>query len=387
MNPRLIAACIAAPLVLVLGGVALAVPLPFASYSPGPTFNILGKDPNGAQVVQVDGHKAYYGTGGQLRFTTVEASGDGDKLSLGEALSRWFDHDDAVLPYDYVHPKQPPGSETEKQQGAVEMVTSQDFAKAAALHELGYQVRPVITVRAVSPGTPADGKLEVGDILKAIDGKPITSLEQVVDTIKKVGTHRLTITVVRDDKPLRVPLTPQKTPDGPRVGITQGVGYAYPFEIDLHVDPNVGGPSAGLMFSLAIYDTLTPGSMTNGKPIAGTGTINPDGSVGPIGGIQQKIPAALHDGAKLFLVPADNCADAAGADHGDMRMVKVTTMDSAVTSIEAWAKNPDVKLPTCGSASTRPGTGSPRRSTRRGRTTTSPGCASGPPSSRDSWTR
>ena len=105
MSQRLIAVCIAGPLALILGGVALAVPLPYASYSPGPTFDMLGKDANRAEVIQVDGHKAYYDKG-QLRFTTVIASSNGQKLTLGDALSRWLDPDKAVVPYDVVHPPQ-----------------------------------------------------------------------------------------------------------------------------------------------------------------------------------------------------------------------------------------------------------------------------------------
>ena len=115
----------------------------------------------------------------------------------------------------------------------------------------------------------------------------------------------------------------------------------------VNIDPDIGGPSAGLMFSLAIYDTLTPGSLTGDQVVAGTGTIKDDGSVGPIGGIQQKIVSARDDGASLFLVPPDNCDDALGAPNEDMRLVRADTMHDAVTSIEAWVKNPDASLPTC----------------------------------------
>jgi PDZ domain-containing protein len=105
------------------------------------------------------------------------------------------------------------------------------------------------------------------------------------------------------------------------------------------------------MFSLGIYDTLTPGSLTGGETVAGTGTIDASGKVGPIGGIQQKIAAADAAGAELFLVPPDNCKDAVGAQNGDMRLVRAPTMHSAVESIEAWVKNPDVDLPSCKGAS------------------------------------
>jgi Lon-like protease len=101
------------------------------------------------------------------------------------------------------------------------------------------------------------------------------------------------------------------------------------------------------MMSLAIYDTLTPGSLTGGADIAGTGTITPAGKVGPIGGIQQKIAAARDAGAELFLVPADNCDGIGGVDPGDMRLAKATTMDGAVKTLDDWVADPDAVLPSC----------------------------------------
>lgn len=351
MHQRLIAAFVAAPLVLVLGGLALAVPLPFASFSPGPTFDILGRDSNQAHLVQVDGHRTYYDTGGQLRFTTVRETSEGDRLSLGEALSRWFDSSDAVLPYDYVHPPAVSASD-EKQQGAAEMLTSQDYAKAVALRELGYQVPAVLKVAEVSPGTPAASKLEVGDELLAIDGKRLTGTNEgaqlLVDTITRVGTHPLTLTIGRDGKRQQVRITPAKTSKGPKIGIAPAIGYHYPFEIELHVDPAISGPSAGLMFSLAIYDTLTPGSLTDGAIVAGTGQLEPDGRVDPIGGIAQKIAASQAAGAQLFLVPQGNCSDVTQLHPAGMRLVKVTTAEQALTTVKTWAADHNATLPSCG---------------------------------------
>jgi PDZ domain-containing protein len=102
------------------------------------------------------------------------------------------------------------------------------------------------------------------------------------------------------------------------------------------------------MFSLGIYDTLTKGSLTDGRTIAGTGTIDAAGVVGPIGGIQQKIVGARDAGAELFLVPPDNCDEAVEAPNGDMRLVEAPTTHSALDSIKKWVADPDAKLPTCG---------------------------------------
>ena len=346
MNQRLIAVCLAAPLVLILGGIAAVVPLPYASYSPGPTFNILGKDSDNAEVVQVDGHQAYYDKG-QLRFTTVIASSYGEKLSLGAALSRWIDPHKAVVPYDVVHPTNQTAAD-EKAEGAVQMTTSQDVAKAIALKELGYDIPTAIQVALVDDNGPAKGKLLVRDVFKEVDGQPVSSADQIVKAVTKDAADGSTVEfkILRDKRELTVRIKPTEIDGKPRVGISLGQGYQFPFDITLRVDPTVGGPSAGLMFSLAIYDTLTPGSLTGGATVAGTGELETDGSVGPIGGIQQKIAGAEDAGADLFFVPKGNCADVKGLDP-DLRLVKATTMHEARVALEKWAGDHDAKLPTC----------------------------------------
>ncbi|WP_182380089.1 PDZ domain-containing protein [Nocardioides sp. WS12] len=345
MTQRLIAVCIAGPLVLILGGVALAVPLPFASYSPGPTFDVLGKDADEAELVQVDGHKAYYDDG-QIRFTTVVASSNGQKLSLGDAMSRWLDRDKAILPYDVVHPPDQ-SAEDEEAEGAIQMTTSQDVAKAIALKELGTDVPTAVQVAAVSEGGPAEGKLLVHDIFQEVDGTPITTGDDVVKAVRKhTDTSNVEFKILRDGRELNVRVKPKIEEGTPRVGVSVGLGYDFPFKITLRVDPSVGGPSAGLMFSLAIYDTLTPGSLTGGEIIAGTGELQPDGTVGPIGGIEQKIAGAQEAGAKLFFVPKANCPDVKDLDP-DLRLVKATTMHEARLALEKWAGDHDAKLPTC----------------------------------------
>jgi Lon-like protease len=131
-----------------------------------------------------------------------------------------------------------------------------------------------------------------------------------------------------------VDVTPEEVDGDLRIGITPGVGFDFPFEVSVDIADNIGGPSAGLMMSLAIYDTLTPGSLTGGADIAGTGTITPAGKVGPIGGIQQKIAAARDAGAELFLVPADNCADALAAPQPGLTLARVSDLDQALTALE-----------------------------------------------------
>jgi Lon-like protease len=348
MSQRTLAGLIAVPLVVALLLVAWLSPLPYVVYRPGLTLNVLG-DSDGQPIVQVEGHQTYR-DGGQLRMTTVSVTRAETKVRLPELLAAWVSKKDAVYPWDAVYTKGTTDQQSE-QEGAVQMTTSQDTATAIALKEMGTTVPEVVKIADVSKGSPADGVLQADDIVKTVDGLAVTTknTDDAITRIQKTpqgGTVEMT--VERDGKDRDVSVKPQKGDDGvQRIGVTLGVDYDFPFDVKINISDSIGGPSAGLMFSLAIYDTLTPGSLTGGQKIAGTGEIETDGSVGPIGGIAQKIPAAERDGAKLFLVPKDNCDEALGADKGDVRLVKVTTMHDALTSVQAWVKDHDAKLPSC----------------------------------------
>ncbi len=228
------------------------------------------------------------------------------------------------------------------------MTSSQDAATAVALEELGYDVTEAV-VAGVGKGTPADGKLETDDVILAIDGTEVANGDDVVDAVTGAQAGQpIEFTIKRDKKKSTVSVTPAEVDGKPQIGIQIGTRTTdFPFDVTVGIDPSIGGPSAGLMFSLGIYDTLTPGSMTDGETIAGTGTMDASGNVGPIGGIQQKIVGARDAGAELFMVPPDNCDEAVGAPNGDMRLVEAPTMHSARESIEAWAKDHDADLPTC----------------------------------------
>jgi len=352
MTQRTLAALIALLTVLVLVILAWVVPMSYSIYQPGVTLNVLGdKSPDGKPIIQVSGHPVYRDDG-QLRMTTVSVTRRDTRLGLWDLLGAWFDRDAAVYPRSAVYPDSTGNEQTDATEGAVQMASSQDVATAVALKQLGTPVVQMLEIVAVVPNSPADGQLKPHDLLEKVNGVAVSSPDAAVKAIQQTAAGKqIRLTVLREGKETAVAFTPGTKDGKPYLGISVGMGYKFPFDVSVDIDPAIGGPSAGLMFSLGIYDTLTPGSLTGGKPIAGTGEINPDGTVAPIGGIQQKIPAAKAAGAKLFLVPADNCTDAVGADNGSMRLVKVTTMASAVQSIETWAKNPDAKLPTCGSAS------------------------------------
>lgn len=348
MSQRTLAGILALPLVVGLWLTAAFVPLPYVTYSPGVVVDVLGEsDGNGdGEIVQVEGEKTYRDDG-ELLLTTVYVTRPGTRVNLFEVMAAWLDRDKAVLPYEAVYAPSQTREQVE-QEGAVQMASSQDVAVAVALERLGRDVGQHVEVLQVAEGMPADGVLEVGDVLTEVDGRAISSPQDVVDAVEAADEGApITFVVRRDGEERTVEVTPTEVDGNPRVGITPGAGYDFPFEVDVEVDSAIGGPSAGLLFGLGVYDTLTPGSLTDGATVAGTGTLAPDGSVGPIGGVAQKIAASREAGAELFLVPAGNCDEARGARNGDMRLVRVENFDDAVNSIETWVDDPDASLPTC----------------------------------------
>ncbi len=345
MTQRTLAGILAVPLLVALWAVALTSGLPYVTYQPGVTVDVLGSD-DGKEIVQVSGHKTYRDKG-QLRMTTVYVTRPQSTVNVFEATSAWLSRDDAVIPYDAVYAPDET-QEDSKTESAVAMVSSQDSAVAAALTELGYDVTPVTEVLNVSEGLPAAGKLEVRDVLLKIGSTTITSADDVVTAVRAAPVGKpLPFVVRRGEKERTVDVTPEKIGGQNRIGITPGPGFDFPFQVSVNIDPTIGGPSAGLLFSLGIYDTLTPGSLTGDEIVAGTGTIDDAGKVGPIGGIPQKIAASREAGAKLFLVPVDNCKEADRAPRGDMRLAVVSTMHEAVQAIETWTADHGAPLPTC----------------------------------------
>ncbi|WP_151083005.1 PDZ domain-containing protein [Nocardioides cynanchi] len=349
MTQRTLAALLAVPLFVALGLYIAISPLPYVTYAPGLTVNVLGDNGN-KPIITVQGHRTYRDSG-ELRMTTVSVTERNAKLDLFTLLRTWASRDDAIYPYAIQYGDS--GSQQQDaQQGQVEMVTSQDSAVAAALTQLGINIHAGIEIVGVTPGMPADGQLQVRDILRSVAGHPVGPKTDVGALLQAVpaGTP-VPIVVDRNGHRVRVSITPTTKAGHQVVGITLQVGYTFPFKVSVAIPDNIGGPSAGLMFALSIYDTLTPGSLTGGQVVAGTGTITADGTVGEIGGIQQKIAGARQDGAHLFLVPPANCADALGGDNGSMRLVKAPTLSKAISEVQAWSANHDAPLPSCGASS------------------------------------
>ncbi|MEO5652005.1 MAG: PDZ domain-containing protein [Marmoricola sp.] len=350
MKRRTWAGVIAFFLVVVFTVVAAREPVPFVTFAPGPTVNVLGKF-DGKPIIEVSGRETYLDKGG-LRLVTVVPSGAERKVSLAELVSAWVDPNRAVYPYEAIYqPKDTRASV--RRESSVQMVSSQDNAVAAALGALGVKYQTAVKIAEVEDGGPAAGKLEVGDLVLAVDGDKVRTLEQLTAKIRPqpVGSD-LTLQVRRDGKVLQEELTTTGSPTDAKasaIKVQIAPSYEFPINVDLNISENIGGPSGGLMFALGIYDVLTPGSLTGGKTIAGTGEIDAAGTVGEIGGIQQKLVGAQDDGAKLFLVPAANCADAldGNSDPDKMRLVKVTNLSDAITEVQAWVKDPNAELTRC----------------------------------------
>lgn len=338
--------------------VSVLMKVPYTEMSPGPTSDTLGVQDHGeTPVISITGHETYPTTG-HLNMTTVQVTGAKYEPSLVSAVVGWLRSDVLVVPHDVVYPKGQTDQQAQ-QQNAEEFASSEDSAKTAALTQLHIPVATEVIVQSVVLGGPSENKLHAGDQIVAVDGTPITGEEQVAQQVTK---HKPGETVVftvvphGKDSPtpaaadeVKVPITTGRAEGSDRaiVGIGPGVTHTYPFKIDIGLQ-DVGGPSAGLMFSLGIVDKLTPTDITGGKFFAGTGTISDDGKVGPIGGIAMKLIAARDKGAEYFFTPADNCAEAAKSTPSGLRLIKVDTLDGALKALDQVRAGQAAALPSCG---------------------------------------
>ena len=337
------------------------IPVPYSEMSPGPTVNTLGNH-EGEPVLQISGRKTY-AADGHLNMTTVRVTSADYRMNLVEAVYGWLAHDSKVVPHDTLYPDGKT-EEQSTQENAEEFSQSQESAKVAALKELGIPVQSWVIVSTVVKGSPAQGRLHAGDVIKAVDS---TAVKQPADVAKLVTKHQpgqkvdFTIVPAKEQaaaekknatatKTRNITITTTASDDSGKkraiVGISAGTDHTFPFTIDIKL-ADVGGPSAGLMFALGIYDKLTPGNLTGGKFVAGTGTIDDSGKVGPIGGIEMKTVGARNKGAQYFLTPAENCAAAAKDTPSGLTLVKVNTIDDALGALKDLRTGKTADLPKC----------------------------------------
>ncbi|GGK65455.1 PDZ domain-containing protein [Ornithinimicrobium pekingense] len=320
-------------------------------YLPGPLYDTLGTLDD-EPVVSVDEDLDTYPTEGSLYFTTVRLDGGpGEEVTAWEWLRAGLDPSRSVYPREQVFPPDVTAEQVREQNSEL-MRHSQDDAAVVGLRAAGIEVPEDIVVAQVIADAPADGVLHVDDQIVRVEGEAVTDTETVRSRLQAVEPgESAAITVLREGEELEIDVPTKRDEETGRtvVGVYLAPRYDMPYEVEVQAG-NVGGPSAGLMFSLAVYDTLTPGALTGGASIAGTGTISGQGAVGPISGVQQKMFASGQAGADLFLAPVANCDEVVGAEPRGLAVVPVATFDEALGYVEQVAaaqdgSSPD--LPTC----------------------------------------
>jgi PDZ domain-containing protein len=344
LSRRLRALIVAAVLFVVFFLLAITMPVPYVILSPGPTYNTLGTDQSGRPIIVIKGIKARKTTG-HLNMTTVGVNPN--PINAFAAIKGWLESNQVVVPRSAVYP---PGESVQQtnRQNAADFVSSQDNAITAAECQLGYPKRFGV-VGVLSDGA-AHAVLQPADVIVSLDGARADTPARLTALLAKrpPGTT-VTLRIIRAGQPHTVSVKLGPPPPGRReggsLGITVGRICAAPFTVDLGLANQIGGPSAGLMFALGIIDEVGKTDLTGGKFIAGTGTIDSDGAVGPIGGIALKMIAARDKGATVFLAPAGNCPDVVNATPAGLHVVKVSTLRGAVRDLLRIKKGEPV--PSC----------------------------------------
>lgn len=324
-------------------GTDIRLTVPYAAEGPGPTFDTLGVV-DGEPVVDIEGAQTQ-DTGGQLNMTTVSVR---TNMTLGQALGRWIATDDTIVPVEQILPPDLDEDQV-REYNQQAFVASEASATVAAMHYLG---RPTtVVVHDVVDGAASADILQPGDRITAIAGRDVSTPNEVQDIVRaKQPGETIEVTVERGDSERTELTEPIELGENPHekgqamLGILMTSEPAGGVTVNYNLN-DVGGPSAGMMFSLAVIDKLTPGALNGGTFVAGTGTINEAGEVGAIGGIEHKIRGAEDAGAELFLAPAGNCDAVKRARTDHMTVAKVETLTDAVQAMEDFAAGRDV--PAC----------------------------------------
>jgi PDZ domain-containing protein len=306
------------------------LPIPYYSEGPGPARDVLPR------ITFQD--RPRYDSTGHLDLTTVRYL----QLTPLSTLRAWLDDTQTIVRRDVVYPPNVPTSVTD-QRGVSQMDQSKIAATAVVLRKLGIYPKDHgdgALIEGVAETCPADGELFPGDVITAIDGTPVRDARQasrLFDRISKDEALHFALDV--DGQTEHATFT--RAPCGPNGEKLVGISMidAFPFDVSFSSE-DIGGPSAGLMWALGLYDLLTPEDLTAGRTIAGTGAIGADGRVYPIGGIADKVVAAERAGASIFLAPKRNMADLEGVDTGDMQVIPVGTFDDAVKALQQGAPSP-----------------------------------------------
>lgn len=348
LSPKTRTTAIGGTIALLLAAISAFAPVDYVALGQGSTVDTLGAA-DGQPVIsitaragqqlpaQVEAALAERYPNSHLNMTTVSVT---DKVTAFGALIMWLSGDFSLVPRDEVYP--PNKSEQQVEQENAQMFAdSQSAAEIAALRYLGYPARTF--VGNIAADSPSKGLLDPQDQIVAVDGKPVSTFKSLTELMggTKPG-QTVTVTVLREDTehPVQVVLgSSQQLPDRGYLGIVPQERPVAPFSVHISL-AGIGGPSAGLMFTLGIIDRLTPGDLTSGHYIAGTGEIHPQdpaapAAVGAIGGIVLKMAAARAAGATVFFVPKDNCQEALTQIPKGLQLVQVATLNDAMDALTA----------------------------------------------------
>ena len=334
--------------IFVLATVGLIVlPTPYVIEQPGPVVNVLGTHQT-QKVISVDDAQTYP-TKGALDLLTVSVVGSREHTpSWPELFMAWLDPQKTIVPIDEIYPANQTVQQNDAESQAM-MEQSQQDAIYVVLTKLGYKIPTHVYVSEVKKNAPSSKRLVAGDYVEAINGQAPGTIDGLRALVNKYGDKALDVTVSRADKTLHYSILPTLDAETQKLMLGIFVGYKYDFPVKVNLQlSDIGGPSGGTMFALGIYDRLTPGALTGGEHIAGTGTIDASGEVGPIGGIQQKMFGAKNAGAKYFLAPAENCNEVVGHVPAGLQLFKISTFDQALSIVDAIGKHQDLsKFATC----------------------------------------
>lgn len=333
-------------LFVVLAALLVLLPVPFVTWRPGATTDVLGERA-GQPVVEIEGIETFKPTG-RLLMTTVSASRVDASVSLPESFIAYFGKSSEVMPRDVVFPPDRTGDQVREEQ-VVQMDSSRTNASVAAMRAAGQQVTELPMVTSVTLTGPAVDKLKPGDLIESVDGGAVANRDDVVAAVRKRSVGEpVVFRVIRDGARETVSVvTAADSNSRPVVGISVGQGFQYAPQVTFNLDSNVVGPSAGLVFALAIYDKVSGGDLLGDATVAGTGAIDPTGSVSAIGGVRAKIAGAGAAGASIFLLPQANCADL-GKVSTNMQIIPVASLRDAIAALQLIKEGQrPMEVPSC----------------------------------------
>lgn len=308
--------------------ITLALPLPYVIFRPGTPSDVLGKMITvPSEFEELD--RAGRSDDGQLFLTTVFVTTPRSRVFGAEILRAWIRGDGTVYPRDAIYPA---GQDAEriKSQERFEMTSSQQYAIYNALTFLGYKVPTEARVVEVVEESKAKGRIEIGDVIRKVDGKSVSTSAQIVELVRsKSPGESISMEVERNGVIRTVPNVELiKNDAGAAIGLFLVVDFDSPIDISIDIK-NTGGPSAGMIFTLGIIEKMTEEDLLRGRKIAGSGSIDISGRIGAIGGIENKLIGARRSGATFFLAPRNNCDDIAHIPEG-LQVIPVSTLAEAV---------------------------------------------------------